>query len=106
MSLEELDKNNELSGVIIGVPVKDTIKVVNDNGIITSTPERKSLMAANTPQVFRYEILKKAYDDAQNIKFLGTDDSSLIERIGGKVEVIIGDYDNIKITTPEDLKFI
>ena len=105
-SIEELENNDKISGVIVGLPVKDTIKIVDDQGMITSTPVRKSLMAANTPQVFYYKVLKSAYENAENTNFMGTDDSSLVENIGGKVKVIMGDYDNIKITTPEDLEFI
>lgn len=104
-SLKEIN-NDDIDGIVIGVPVKDTIKVIDEDGFIISTPERKTLMGANTPQVFKYEILKNAYETAKNNNYLSTDDSSLVERIGGKVKIIIGDYDNIKITTPEDLKFI
>ncbi|MGF6906650.1 2-C-methyl-D-erythritol 4-phosphate cytidylyltransferase [Fusobacterium sp. PH5-44] len=104
-SLDEIN-NNDVDGVVIGVPVKDTIKIIDSNGFIISTPERKTLIGANTPQVFKHKILKKAYEMARDTNFLGTDDSSLVEKIGGKVKIIIGDYDNIKITTPEDLKFI
>lgn len=104
-SLDEINNNN-VDGVVIGVPVKDTIKIIDENGFIISTPERKTLIGANTPQVFKHKILKKAHEIAKKTNFLGTDDSSLVERIGGKIKIIIGDYDNIKITTPEDLKFI
>lgn len=61
------------------------------------------MVAVHTPQTFRGDILKKAYKKAEAEKFLGTDDSSLVERIGEKVKIITGDYDNIKITTLEDL---
>lgn len=101
-----LEKNSKIDGVVIGVPVKDTIKTVDKDGFITSTPDRNLLMAAQTPQVFRGEILKKAYEDAKRSKYLGTDDSSLVERIGGKVAVLEGSYGNIKITTQEDLKYL
>lgn len=104
-SLDEINNNN-VDGVVIGVPVKDTIKIIDENGFIISTPERKTLIGANTPQVFKHKTLKKAHEIAKKTNFLGTDDSSLVERIGGKIKIIIGDYDNIKITTPEDLKFI
>ena len=74
--------------------------------MIVSTPVRKNVMIAQTPQVFRGEVLISAYEKAQEEGFLGTDDSSLVERIGEKVKVILGDYGNIKITTIEDLKFL
>jgi 2-C-methyl-D-erythritol 4-phosphate cytidylyltransferase len=105
-SYEKLKDNNNLDGVIVGVPVKDTIKVLDEEGKIIETPNRSTLLAAQTPQIFRSEILKKAYEEAKKDKFLGTDDSSLVEKIGGRVEVIIGGYENIKITTPEDLVFL
>ncbi|WP_041921034.1 2-C-methyl-D-erythritol 4-phosphate cytidylyltransferase [Ilyobacter polytropus] len=101
-----LEKNCDVDGVVIGVPVKDTIKLVDKDGFITSTPDRSLLMAAQTPQVFRGEILKKAYSDASKSNYLGTDDSSLVERINGKVIVLEGSYNNIKITTQEDLKYL
>ncbi|MGL4947203.1 MAG: 2-C-methyl-D-erythritol 4-phosphate cytidylyltransferase [Cetobacterium sp.] len=105
-SLELLTLNKTLDGTVIGVPLKDTIKKVNLDGTITETPRREEYIAVHTPQIFRAEILKRAYKKAREDMFLGTDDSSLVERIGGKVKVIIGDYDNIKITTVEDLKFL
>lgn len=105
-SCEILDKEGELAGTVVGVPVKDTIKVVGIDGEILATPNRSGLIAVHTPQTFRGDILKQAYETAFNENFLGTDDSSLVERIGAKVKIIIGDYDNIKITTPEDLKIL
>ncbi len=87
---------------ILGVPVKDTIKMVEDKVVIT-TPEREKLWCSQTPQVFRYDILKKAYEEAKKDGFYGTDDASLVERIGVRVRVVEGSYENIKITTPEDL---
>lgn len=105
-ALEELKNNQELDGVVIGVPVKDTIKIVDENGMIVSTPKRATLMAAHTPQVFRGEVLINAYEKAKEENFLGTDDSSLVERNGGLVKVVLGEYNNIKITTIEDLSFL
>ncbi len=101
-----LEKNPEVDGVVIGVPVKDTIKIVDKDGFITSTPDRSLLMAAQTPQVFRGDILKKAYEDAKKTNYAGTDDSSLVERVGGNVIILEGSYGNIKITTQEDLKYL
>lgn len=105
-SCAALEKDSQLAGTVIGVPVKDTIKVVGSDGEILATPNRSGLVAVHTPQTFRGDILKKAYEIAVTDNFLGTDDSSLVERIEGKVKVIIGDYDNIKITTLEDLKVL
>lgn len=97
---------NEKKGAVVGVQVKDTIKVVDENFEVISTPKRADLIAVHTPQAFEGELLKRAYEIAESENFLGTDDSSLVERIGGKVKIVLGDYDNIKVTTQEDLKFL
>lgn len=89
-------------GALVAVPVKDTIKTVR-NGFVTDTPPRDSLWQAQTPQSFRFGIIYNAHLSAETNGFHGTDDSSLIERAGGNVHIIRGDYRNIKITTPEDL---
>ena len=89
--------------VVVGTPVKDTIKVVCD-GVISDTPKRDYLWASQTPQVFEYKIIKKAYEKAYENNYYGTDDSMLVENIGQKVTMIMGSYDNIKITSPEDIK--
>lgn len=101
-----IDEQKEIDGVVTGVPVKDTIKIVDEKGNIVSTPPRASLMAAQTPQVFRGKVLQSAYESAAAEGFLGTDDSSLVERIGRKVVFSMGSYENIKVTTQEDLKFL
>lgn len=105
-SLNILNDKKEIMGVVVGVPVKDTIKKINSYGVVESTPKRDELYAAHTPQTFRGDILIKAYEAAQLDFYLGTDDSSLVERIGGKIKMLKGDYDNIKITTVEDLKYL
>lgn len=105
-SCELLDKETDLAGVVVGVPVKDTIKVVGIDGEILATPNRSGLIAVHTPQTFKGDILKKAYEQTEKDGFLGTDDSSLVERLNLKVKILIGDYDNIKITTQEDLRFL
>ena len=87
----------------MGVPVKDTIKVINEDNDIVDTPERSKLWAVQTPQTFNYDILVKSYEDAFKNEFYGTDDAMLVERIGYKVKMIEGSYNNIKITTQEDL---
>jgi 2-C-methyl-D-erythritol 4-phosphate cytidylyltransferase len=89
-------------GVLVAVPTKDTIKIVSD-GIVVDTPPRETLWQAQTPQVFRFGIIHAAYLSAERDGFIGTDDASLIERNGGKIRIVPGDYRNIKITTPEDL---
>jgi len=87
---------------VVGVPVKDTIKEV-ENELIVGTPERSRLWQVQTPQAFRFELLFRAYQQAALDDFSGTDDASLVERLGAKVVMVEGDYRNIKITTPEDL---
>jgi 2-C-methyl-D-erythritol 4-phosphate cytidylyltransferase len=98
----------EYNACILGVPVKETIKMVASNGYITSTPDRNKLWAAQTPQAFAYEAIKKAYtifwQESDNTKAAITDDAMVYEAyLGNSVKVIAGDYSNIKITTPEDL---
>jgi len=70
---------------------------------VIETPSRHMLMAIQTPQTFQFALIRKAYEKAYRDGFYGTDDSSLVERIGIKVRVIPGMYENLKITTPEDL---
>ncbi|MFJ8072122.1 2-C-methyl-D-erythritol 4-phosphate cytidylyltransferase [Peribacillus sp. NPDC096447] len=91
-------------GAVIAVPVKDTIKKAANKEVV-ETVERSSLWAVQTPQAFRVSILKSAYEQAEAEAFLGTDDASLLERINEQVVIIEGNYDNIKITTQEDLYF-
>lgn len=89
-------------GALVAVPAKDTIKIVED-GIVIKTPPRETLWQAQTPQSFRFGIIHNAHLSAEADGFIGTDDASLIERSGGKICIVPGDYRNIKITTPEDL---
>ena len=86
----------------IGVPVKDTIKNV-DNNKITDSPDRSRLWQAQTPQGFQYQLIKEAFDQAVADGFIATDDASLLERLGHPVQMLKGDYRNIKVTTPEDI---
>lgn len=89
--------------VTVGVPVKDTIKEVDEHGIVQRTLDRSMLWSIQTPQAFPSALLKKAHQDARSGKHRGTDDAALVERAGYPVRVIRGAYENIKITTPEDL---
>lgn len=93
----------EYGACVIGVPVKDTIKVVDPSNEVHHTPKRSLLWAAQTPQCFWIDLLKKGYEMAIEENIMGTDDSSLVEKTGHKIKMIMGSYDNIKITTPEDL---
>ena len=85
------------------IPVKDTIKVVN-GGVVTGTPERKTLNAVQTPQVFDKDLLRAALKKAKEDGAEVTDDCSAVERMGMSVKIVEGDERNIKITTPMDLK--
>ena len=88
---------------IAAVPVKNTIKVVDAEGFVVNTPQRSSLMAVQTPQIFKAQLLQRAYSEENLEGAAVTDDASLVERLGVKVAVALGNYENIKITTPEDL---
>lgn len=94
----------EAGAASVGVPVKDTIKEINGENIVASTLLRVNLWHTQTPQAFQYELLCRAYAQAEKDHYHGTDDASLVERVGAKVRMIAGSPDNIKITTPEDLK--
>lgn len=94
----------EVGGAALGVPVKDTIKVVQD-GYIQTTPPRNTLWSIQTPQVFTWTVIWKAHTRAREIGFIGTDDASLVEEMKSPVCLVKGSYKNIKITTPEDLQF-
>ncbi len=92
---------------IAGMPAVDTIKQVErtaEGAVITSTVSRERVVMAQTPQGFRYAVLKKAFADASADGFVGTDESSLVERSGHEVVVVMGSPRNIKITTPADME--
>jgi len=86
---------------IVGVPVKCTVKRVDSNLMIRETPPREQLWEAQTPQGFHKDVLIKAH--AKKLKQEATDDAFLVEHIGVKVKMVMGDYRNIKVTTPEDI---
>ncbi len=87
----------------IGVPAKDTIKETTSENIVTTTLPRLHLWQTQTPQAFQYNLLSRAYAEVEKDHYYGTDDASLVERIGVKVRMIAGSYANIKITTAEDM---
>jgi 2-C-methyl-D-erythritol 4-phosphate cytidylyltransferase len=101
---ELVESAENFGAAVLAVPVKDTIKKVA-NGMVMETVERSSLWAVQTPQAFRVPLLTKAHEYAEKVGFLGTDDASLVEYLGEKVAIVKGDYNNIKLTTPEDLSF-
>jgi 2-C-methyl-D-erythritol 4-phosphate cytidylyltransferase len=90
-------------GCILGIPVVDTLKNVDNNGCIVDTMDRTGVWQAQTPQVFTYQLIREAHDYAFSTGFIGTDDASLIENMGKRVKMIFGSPYNIKITKPEDL---
>jgi len=89
---------------VVGVRVKDTIKVEGRKGYYRATLDRSKLWAVQTPQGFRYNLLWESHLSARKSHYLGTDEASLVERLGIPVRIVEGDYTNIKITTLEDLK--
>jgi 2-C-methyl-D-erythritol 4-phosphate cytidylyltransferase len=90
----------ETGAAVAAVPVTDTIKLAGDDQFVIETPPRSNLWSVQTPQVFRFDLLQTAYHQARGDV---TDDSSLVEKAGGKVKLYLGSYANIKITTPHDL---
>jgi 2-C-methyl-D-erythritol 4-phosphate cytidylyltransferase len=89
---------------ILGIPATDTLKTVSADGHICRTLDRKNIWLAQTPQVFRYELIRKAHERARKAEITGTDDAELLERtLGTRIKIIPGSRNNIKITTPEDL---
>ncbi len=98
-----IDAAEQFGGAIAAVPAKDTIKLVDADGFVRFTPPRRELVAVQTPQGFKREIIMRAYAKAKEDSFLGTDDSSLVERLGVRIKVVESEYSNLKITTPEDI---
>jgi 2-C-methyl-D-erythritol 4-phosphate cytidylyltransferase len=98
---------SKYGAAIAGVPAVDTVKQVertSEGALIRATIPREKIVLAQTPQGFRYEVLKKAFDEATADGFVGTDEASLVERSGHEVAVVMGSPRNIKITTPADLE--
>lgn len=101
-SISALKGNPDIDGVVVGHPSIDTLKVVKDRSIV-GTPDREMFWVAQTPQIFKASAYRRAHNAAMYEGFVGTDDSSLIERIGGRVMMVEGPRDNIKVTVPEDV---
>ncbi|MFO7982565.1 MAG: 2-C-methyl-D-erythritol 4-phosphate cytidylyltransferase [Desulfuromonadales bacterium] len=99
---EVIDTSRRSGACVVGVPVKDTVKCV-ENGKIVATPDRRTLWLAQTPQAFRFSLLDAAYRKAAEENVVATDDASLVEHLGHPVSIIEGSDRNIKITTSEDL---
>lgn len=101
--INTLDKAQQYNAAATGVAVKDTLKIVDDDLSIVGTPNRNNLVSIQTPQIFRFDLYKKALEKAVKEKMDYTDDCQLVEKLGEKVYAVLGDYDNIKITTKSDI---
>ena len=95
-----LESASETGAAVAGVPVKDTIKTVSDQRVVVNTPDRRGLWAAQTPQIFRYDLIMDAH---QRCTEAVTDDAAMVESLGHAVKMFLGSYENLKVTTPEDL---
>lgn len=102
---EALESAAQHDAAIVAVHVNDTVKHVHADGWVESTPPRESLWLAQTPQVFRTDILRRAHERALDKGWAANDDATLVERIGVRVHVVVGSEQNRKITTPEDLRW-
>jgi 2-C-methyl-D-erythritol 4-phosphate cytidylyltransferase len=100
-----IEKTEERGAAIVATPMKSTVKKVTSNLSIIETIPRHDLWTAQTPQGFKRDIIIKAYDKIKNTNTEFTDDAEVVEKCGFNVEIVSGSYDNIKITTREDLKF-
>jgi len=100
---ESIRGAKRLQAVVLAMPVKETVKMANTDGIVLKTLERESLWQIQTPQAFHTGIIQEAYRRATEDGIVGTDDASLVERLGTRVHILPGSYTNIKITTQEDL---
>jgi 2-C-methyl-D-erythritol 4-phosphate cytidylyltransferase len=104
---EVIEGARKYGAAIAGVPAVDTVKQVErtaEGAVVTATVPRERVVMAQTPQGFRFDLLKKAFDEAAADGFIGTDEASLVERSGHQVAVVMGSPKNIKITTPADLE--
>jgi len=104
---EVIQAAQRYGAAIAGFPATDTVKMVDrtaEGAVITATVPREKVVLAQTPQGFRYGVIKKAFDEAADDGFLGTDEAALVERAGRPVAVVMGSARNIKITTPADME--
>ncbi len=105
MILDSIEKAKAYSAAVAAVRVKDTVKVGNDEGRFERTLDRSALWSAQTPQTFRKQVLIDAYEKASRENIEATDDASLVELLSIRPAIVEGSFDNIKITTPDDLDF-
>jgi 2-C-methyl-D-erythritol 4-phosphate cytidylyltransferase len=103
-AVDVLAAEPDVDGVVLAIPSVDTIKTVDAQGWITGTPDRSGLWRAQTPQIFRWQVLLSAYNQTDEVLLSATDDSSLVEARGARVKVVEGSPENLKITEPSDLR--
>lgn len=103
-AVEALEADNALDGVVVGIPSTDTVKVVDAEGVVTNTPDRASLWRAQTPQIFRWNVLMDAYSNAGEGLALASDDAAVVEAAGGRVAMVMGSSENFKVTDRVDLR--
>lgn len=101
---EIVSAGRECGAAVLGIPVKETIKVADKENYVVNTPARESLWSIQTPQVFQWDIIWPAMQKAMVCGFSSTDEAGIVEWNGIKVKIVPGDYENIKITTPGDLE--
>jgi len=95
-----LEAARETGAAVAAVPANETVKIVDAKGIVVTTPSRRDVWVAQTPQVFRFDIIERAYKESSEEV---TDDAMLVEALGYPVKVYMGSYDNLKVTMPEDV---
>lgn len=108
MIIDSIEAASKYGACTVGMPVKDTIKLVDENGFGIETPDRNMLYMIQTPQTFKYSIIREAYDKFEadkNINHKITDDTMVVEQyVGVSSKIVLGSYSNLKITTPEDIE--
>ncbi|UCD56764.1 MAG: 2-C-methyl-D-erythritol 4-phosphate cytidylyltransferase [Candidatus Hydrogenedentota bacterium] len=103
LMLDVLNRANETGAAIAAVPCRDTVKLCNEEGIVSETLDRSRIWLVQTPQCFRHRLLVAAHEKARQEGYTATDDSALVERSGAAVHVVPGSHENVKVTTPEDI---
>jgi 2-C-methyl-D-erythritol 4-phosphate cytidylyltransferase len=104
-TVEALAADQRLAGAVLGIPTSDTVKVVDEDGVVVATPERRSVWRAQTPQIFRWDALMEAYAATSEEDLVrSTDDASLVEAWGGRVIMVKGSPENFKVTDRVDLR--
>lgn len=101
--ISSIDAALEFGACAVGVKSKDTVKICDNEGFVVSTPIRDNVYSIQTPQAFQKDIIIKSYEKAFKCGIFGTDDAALVENAGFPVKIVEGSYENIKITTPDDL---